>query len=113
MAIDNASIGNRIKYYRNEMGISQEDLGAKVYVTGKHLSYLETGTKVPSLELLISIANALDVSADDLLVDNLTHTSSTVGQELHAILQDCNHDEREMLIRLLKFMKELFREFSI
>ena len=38
---------------------------------------------------------------------------SLLGQELHAILQDCNHDEREMLIRLLKYMKELFREFNI
>lgn len=113
MAIDNVSIGNRIKYYRNEKGLSQEDLGAIVFVTGKHLSYLETGTKVPSLELLISIANALDISADDLLVDNLTHTSSSVGRELHALLQDCNHDEKEMLTRIVKFIKELFTEFDI
>ena len=113
MAIDSKSIGNRIKAYRSNLGISQEELGAAVYVTGKHLSYLETGAKVPSLELLILIANALDVSADDLLIDNLTHTSSPVGRELHALLQDCNHDEREMLMRLLKFTKELFSEFNI
>ena len=113
MAIDNASIGNRIKYYRNKKGISQEELGAAVFVTGKHLSYLETGAKVPSLELLILIANALDVSADDLLVDNLTHTSSSVGKELHTILQDCNPYQKEMLIRILKFMKELFTEYRI
>ncbi len=94
-------------------GISQEELGAAVFVTGKHLSYLETGAKVPSLELLILIANALDVSADDLLVDNLTHTSSSVGKELHAILQDCNPYQKEMLIRTMKFLKELFQEFNI
>ena len=113
MAIDSVSIGNQIKKYRNRKGISQEELGAAVFVTGKHLSYVETGTKAPSLELLILIANALEVSADDLLVDNLMHTSSPVGQELHAILQDCDNDEKEMLIRLVKFMKELFREFNI
>lgn len=61
---------------------------------------------------LYLVTYALDVSADDLLVENLTRTSSPVGQELHGVLQDCNHDEKEMLIRLLKFMKELFREFS-
>lgn len=113
MALDNASIGKNIKYYRTQKGISQEELGAAVFVTGKHLSYLETGTKVPSLELLILIANALDVSADDLLVGNLKHTSSPVGAEIHAILQDCNRDEKEMLTRILTFMKALFREFSI
>ena len=113
MAIDNASIGNRIKHYRNEKGISQEELGTAVFVTGKHLSYLETGAKVPSLELLILIANALDVSADDLLVDNLTRTSSSVGKELHAILQDCTPYQKEMLIKVLKFMYELFKEYKV
>lgn len=65
------------------------------------------------MELLILIANALDISADDLLVDNLTHTSSPVGAELHALLKDCNRDEKEMLIRIIAFMKELFIEYSI
>ena len=113
MAIDSVSIGKNIKLYRNRKGISQEELGNIVFATSVHISYLETGTKTPSLELLILIANALDVSADDLLVDNLMHTSSPVGQELHAILQDCDNDEEEMLIRLVKFMKELLREFNI
>lgn len=113
MAIDIAGIGKRIKDYRNKAGLSQEELGAIVFVSSTYLSYIETGTKAPSLELLILIANALDVSADDLLIDNLTHTSSPVGRELHAFLQDCNRDEREMLMRLLKFTKELFSEFNI
>ena len=113
MAFDSTCIGKNIKYYRNRKGISQEELANLVYVSSIHISYVETGTKVPSLELLILIANALDVSADDLLVDNLTHTSSPVGAELHALLQDCNHDEKEMLTRTLRFLKELFSEFGI
>ncbi len=43
-------------------------------------------------ELLILIANALDVSADDLLTDSLKHSSSQVGTEIHDLLLDCNHD---------------------
>ena len=110
---ENISIGMNIKNARMKKGFSQEQLAEILDITNTHISYLETDTKYPSLDMLIKIANALDVSADDLLVGELTHTSSSVGQELHAILQDCNHDEKEMLIRLLKFMKELFREFSI
>ena len=113
MAFDSTSIGKNIKLYRNKKGISQEELANSVFVSNIHISYVETGAKVPSLELLILIANALDVSADDLLVDNLTHTSSSVGKELHAILQDCNPYQKEMLIRVLKFMKELFTEYRI
>ena len=110
---ENISIGMNIKNARMKKGFSQEQLAEILDITNTHISYLETDTKSPSLDMLIKIANALDVSADDLLVGELTHTSSPVGKELHAILQDCNHDEREMLIQILKFMKELFRKFNI
>ena len=110
---DYENIGRRIKQFRTDRGISQEELSELININFRHISNIETGRRYPSLEIIISIANVFEISADDLLVDSLTHTSSPVGQELHAILQDCNHDEREMLIRLLKFMKELFREFSI
>ena len=113
MAINYESIGKQIKKYRTQKGISQEDLGRIISTNNEHLSRVETGTKYPSLELLILIANALDVSADDLLVDNLTHTSSSVGKDLHLLLQSCSDDEREMLTRIMKFMKELFSEFGI
>ena len=113
MALDNASIGKNIKYYRTQKGISQEELGVAVFVTGKHLSYLETGTKVPSLELLILIANALDVSADDLLTDNLKHSSSPVGTEIHDLLLDCNNDEKAILTKTVKFLKATLVEHGV
>ena len=95
------------------MKISQEELGEKTLTSNVHISNIESGSRAPSLDLFVEIANALELSADDLLIDSLKKSNSPVGQELHAILQDCNHDEKEMLIRILKFMKELFREFSI
>ena len=113
MAIDSIDIGKRIKQFRLKKKLSQEELGGRIGVSRKHLSKIEVGERAPTLDLLILIANELDVSADDLLVDNLEHTSSSVGQELHAILQDCHPAKKEMLIKILKFMKELFREFGI
>jgi hypothetical protein len=50
------------------------------------------------VDTLISIANALEVSADDLLVDSLNHSSSTADTELHKLLLDCNQVEEEILI---------------
>ena len=72
MALDSIAIGKRIKQYRTQKQLSQEDLGNVIGVTRKHLSKIEIGERAPTLDLLILIANALDVSADDLLVGNLT-----------------------------------------
>ena len=38
--------------------MSQEELGATVFSSSNHISYMETGVRAPSLELLVSIANA-------------------------------------------------------
>lgn len=113
MAVDYESIGKRIKYYRTEKRLSQEDLGNIVAVNNEHISRIEGGKKNLSLELLILIANALDVSADDLLTDNLKHSSSPVGTEIHDLLLDCNHDEKAILTRTLTFLKGLLSEFGI
>lgn len=113
MAVDYESIGKRIKHYRTEKRLSQEDLGNIVAVNNEHISRIEGGKKNLSLELLILIANALDVSADDLLTDNLKHSSSPVGTEIHDLLLDCNHDEKAILTRTLTFLKGLLSEFGI
>ncbi len=113
MAIDYESIGRRIKYYRTEKQLSQEALGQIVVASSNHISYVETGVKAPSLELLILIANALDVSADDLLTDNLKHSSSPVSTEIHDLLLDCNPDEKAILTRTLKFLKGILSEFGV
>lgn len=113
MAIDYESIGKRMKRYRTDKGISQTDLGEMLSIHPQHLSNIETGSRAPSLELLVSIANALDVSADDLLTDNLKHSSSPVGTEIHDLLLDCNHDEKAILTRTLTFLKALLSEFGV
>jgi len=113
LAVDYESIGKRIKHYRTEKRLSQEELANGIHTTSVYISYIETGVKTPSLELLVLIANALDVSADDLLTDNLKHSSSPVGTEIHDLLLDCNHDEKAILTRTLKFLKGLLSEFGV
>lgn len=113
MAVDYEKIGKRIKYYRVEKRLSQEELSEMTNITYKHLSNIETGNRRPSLEIVISIANALEVSSDDILTDSLKSSSSPAGTAIQNLLLDCNHDEIEMLTRTLKFLKALFTEFGI
>lgn len=113
MAIDYESIGKRIKAARANKQVSQEDLSRTVYVNNEHISRIESGKIKLSLELLILIANALDVSADDLLTDNLKHSSSPVGTEIHDLLLDCNNDEKAILTKTLTFLKVLLDEYGV
>ena len=61
-------IGERIKHFREAKDISQEELSAILDTSVRHISAIETGTRGISLSLLVDIANALDISSDDILV---------------------------------------------
>ena len=93
--------------------ISQEELGKKVFVNNQHISRIEAGSVKPSLELLILIANALGISADDLLAENLTHTAFVEKNEVIHLLKNCSPREEEFLTRALAALKDLFEELMI
>ena len=109
--VDYGKIGERINYYRSQKGLSQEKLGLTVAASYSHISRVETGKSRPSLELIIQIANVLETSADDILIDSLEHPGAS--DEIHVILQNCTETERAILIKTVKFAKELFSEFGI
>ena len=106
-------IGMRIKYYREAKGISQEELGAILDISVRHISAIETGTRGISLNLLVDIANALEVSSDDLLTHNLTHSNSVAATEWYEVMHDCTPTEKVILMDMLKHMKALLLENGI
>ena len=113
MALDYESIGKRIKGCRTQRNISQEELSERINAGPRYITKVENAAIRPSLESLVYIANALNVSSDDLLHDNLTVSTSMAGSEIHRLLLDCNLDEQKMLSRTVQFMKALLREFGI
>ena len=68
------------------------------------------GTNKVSLELFVSIANALNVSADALLIDSIENTERISGSFFAAAAFDCNEFERRVLLELLIASKEAIRK---
>lgn len=60
------SIGKNIAYFRKNKGYTQEKLGEIIEVTNQAVSKWESETSMPDIMLLPQIANALDVTLDDL-----------------------------------------------
>ena len=61
------TIGERIQNARKKSGLTQEELGERVGVTGVAIMRYEKGARQPRLEQLQRIAGALEVSVDYLL----------------------------------------------
>lgn len=59
--------GKRVRELRKERELSQIDLAAKVGIDRSYMGFLERGERNPSLEVIAKIAEALDVTPDELL----------------------------------------------
>lgn len=60
-------ISNFIKTKRKELGLTQEELAQKLFVTEKAVSRWETGRGTPDISLLIPLAKILNVDVSELL----------------------------------------------
>ena len=54
-----------LRYWRQQRGMSQLDLGLTANVSTRHLSFLETGRSLPSIEMVLLLAETLDVPLRD------------------------------------------------
>ena len=104
MSVNCTSLGKRISFYRSKSNLSQEALAAKINCSREHIVRIENGTKIPSISVLVKIANTLSVSADELLLDCLEHSPSAYS-EFHRLLLDCNETEQTVIIRMAKELK--------
>ena len=84
MEVDYKAIGQRIKIARIKKGVTQETVADLIDITPAHMSNVETGKTKVSLPTLIAIANALSVSVDTLLCDNVIVLWSSIFVTLMA-----------------------------
>ena len=64
-------LGERIKELRKEAGWSQGELAEKVATDARQVSRYENGRITPSLDVLVRIAEVLNVSIDHLVVEGV------------------------------------------
>jgi transcriptional regulator with XRE-family HTH domain len=64
--------GEKLRKLRKQRGMTLTELAEIIgYTTHSHISELETGKRMPSLELVIKISELFQVTVDQLVKDNL------------------------------------------
>ena len=74
--VDYQAMGRRMKMKRRSKHLSQEDVAKAVNISPSFYGNIERGMRIPSVDTLVQIANALDVGADYLLFDSLKTANS-------------------------------------
>ena len=99
-------INENIKHFRKEKGLNQEELAVKLHVVRQTVSKWENGLSVPDADVLIRLADVLDVSVSQLLG---IETEPNNHQALADQLADLNEqlalkNQQESRISLQRFL---------
>ncbi len=92
--MDRIAFGKRVKESRNKAGFTQEVLAEKADITVSYLGEIERGEKTPSLDVLINIADSLEVSCDYLLRDNAGSGAVYVDADISRKLSSLTRKQR-------------------
>lgn len=100
-------IGQRIKTIRTKKGLTQEQVAEIVGISQKHLSRIEKGYHNPRFDMIIKIANALNVPTDA-FAKNLSDSDVDVFIEsIRPNIEKLNEKQLEFLKKNIEMITEI------
>lgn len=110
--LDICALGQKVKQYRKEKGYSAERLGEIAGVSKSHINNIESANSNASAEVLVRIANALEISVDILLCDSLEGRSSQRARvtEYARMLEKCTEKQAKIITDTVRALKESLEE---
>lgn len=112
MEINYVAIGERIREIRTKSNLTQAVFAERAGIEPSNLSHIERAATKVSLPTLISIANALEVSLDELVYGSLIKNSHVSVKILEDVLSNCTPYEQMVLSEFLKDAIKSFRKFK-
>lgn len=100
--MDYKKLGKRIKEERLKKNLTQERLAESINLTGVYISHIENASTKPSLETVVNLSNALNVTPDFLLFDSLYKSKEYLNDEIAKLLKQCSNDELKLVVRLIE-----------
>ena len=104
--LDFKEIGLRIQKLRAEKKMTQAELAEKIDTNQKHLSRIEGGYHRSSLDAIVAIAKALNVSVDYLIPDYNDSSNPSTLQVILDDIKDMTPKQLEMLQENIKTIKK-------
>ena len=99
--MDSKTLGNRIREARIKKMYTQQRMAEIAGISQMYLGEIERGTKMPSLRSFIKIIEALDLSADYVLRDELSSGEHYIYDEITEKLKNLSPQQRKAASEIL------------
>lgn len=105
MELDYAEIGKRIARRRKELGLKQAEVCEKAEINDKYLSCIERAASIPSLDVVMRLAFALDTTPDEFLIGS-TRREDDQWRDVAELLRNMNTQKLDLAKSFLSWLSE-------
>lgn len=102
---DKCFIGQKIKNFRRKRNLTQAELAEKVDLSEKHISKIEAGTHLPSLQAFFKIIEILNIGLEEFGLALVTEQNPE-RQELLKYIYSSTDEELKFLLPVIKCINE-------
>jgi transcriptional regulator with XRE-family HTH domain len=103
MELDYTLIGKRIAQRRKELGLKQVEVCERAGINDKYLSCIERATSIPSLEVIMKLALALDTTPDTFLTGSVRYESD-MWRDVAELMRSMNAKQLELAKNFLTWL---------
>lgn len=103
--LDNLSLGNKIRKYRNQHNWTQEQFAELLDISSGYVSQIERGDHVPSLATFVTICKVLEIEPGVLLLDSVPSNITDENYkriQLDRYIDQINEEQLDSLLKLLQ-----------
>lgn len=104
--MEKKGLGKRINSTRKDRNLTADKLSELCNINATYLRQIEGGVKMPSLPVFIDICNALKISPDYLLQDELEENEISQIKELEILWKDASPSKQELALAMIKAVLE-------
>jgi len=105
MELDYTEIGKRIAARRKELGLKQAQVCERAGINDKYLSCIERATSIPSLEVVMRLALALDTTPDRFLTSSIRYESDQ-WRDVAEMLRGMNAQKLDLAKSFLSWLAD-------
>lgn len=98
-------IAEKLREVRQRKGLTQEYIANMADVNTSHISNIENCRVKISLQTLVAICNALDVTVDFILSNEYSQMDSVLDNEIMKELSECDYSTKEQILKIIRVIK--------
>lgn len=97
MEINYKELGERVAKRRKVLNLTQDDVAEATGLSNNHISNIENNHSIPSIETLMKICQALDITPDYFLLGIVRHANDNLLTQINQKIKLCDEKKLELV----------------